>query len=49
MKINLTRQNFRAVIYYDVKSSVNPKRGVERLRSALSEEAHFQRSIYIYI
>lgn len=44
--MNLTREHFRAMIFYDFKSSLTPKQCGDRLRNAFGEEAPSNATIY---
>lgn len=44
--MNLTREHFRAMIFYDFKSHLTPKQCEERLRNAFGEEAPSKATIY---
>lgn len=44
--MHLTRENFRAMIFYDFKSALSPKQSFERLRTAFGNEAPSVRSVY---
>jgi hypothetical protein len=46
MKINLTKENFKIAMYYDIKSSFTLEKHVERLRSDSDEEASSRESVY---
>lgn len=44
--MNLSREHFRAMIFYDFKSSLTPKECIERLRSAFGDKAPSQSTVY---
>lgn len=44
--MNLSRENFRAIIFHNFKSSLTPKKCAERLGSAFDDEAPSQRTVY---
>jgi hypothetical protein len=46
MKINLTKENFKIAMYYDIKSSFTLEKHVERLHSDSDEEASSQETLY---
>jgi hypothetical protein len=46
MKINLTKENFKIAMYYDIKSFFTLEKHVERLRSDSDEEASSQETLY---
>lgn len=44
--MELTREHFRAMIYYDFKSGLKQKESIERLRAAFGEEAPSSATVY---
>lgn len=44
--MDFSREHFRAMIFYDFKSSLTPKQCIDRLQSAFGEEALSPSTVY---
>ena len=44
--MEISRENFRAMIFYDYKCNLTPKQCIDRLHLAFGDEAPSNRTVY---